>query len=100
MQGNIVWIPPYTICKTWVNLNFSEKGQNGKLSLQYKLQNWNFSRSRMTKWTSPLDLSHEIYLPRLISLNSETIRFVRFSGRWAFDKPQKWDFGKILKVEK
>ena len=26
-------------CKTRVNLNFSEKGQNGKLSLVYKLQN-------------------------------------------------------------
>ena len=50
-------------CKTLVNLNFSEKGQNGKLPLQYRLQTWNFSRSRMTKHTSPLDSSREIYLP-------------------------------------
>ena len=36
-------------CKTRVNLNFSEKWQNGKLSLVYKLQNWNFYRTRVTK---------------------------------------------------
>ena len=24
-------------CKTWVNLNFSKKGQNGKFSLEYML---------------------------------------------------------------
>ena len=47
-------------CKTQVDLNIFKKGQNGKLPLMYKLQNWNFSRYRMTKWASPLDLSHEI----------------------------------------
>ena len=47
-------------CKTWENLNFSEKWQNGKLPLMYKLQNWKFSRSRMMKQTSPLDSSREI----------------------------------------
>ena len=47
-------------CKTRVNLNFTEKWQNGKVSLQYMLQTWNFSRSRVTKRTSPLDLSCEI----------------------------------------
>ena len=47
-------------CKTWANLNFSEKWQNGKLPLVYKLQNRNFSRSQIMKQTSPLDLSREI----------------------------------------
>ena len=47
-------------CKTWINLNFSEKWQKGKLPLVYKLQNWIFSRSRMTKWTSLLDSSYKI----------------------------------------
>ena len=46
-------------CQTQVNLNFSEK-KKGKLPLQYRLQTWNFSRSRMTKWTSPLDSYREI----------------------------------------
>ena len=32
-------------CKTQINLNFSKKWQNGKLLLQYKLQNLNFYRS-------------------------------------------------------
>ena len=47
-------------CKSLVNLNFSEKWKNGKLSLQYRLQTWNFSRSRRAKQTSPLDSSREI----------------------------------------
>ena len=47
-------------CKTRVNLNFFDKWQNAKLSLQYKLQTWNFSRSRMTKQTSPLNSSRKI----------------------------------------
>ena len=46
--------------KTRVNLNFFEKWQNSKLPLVYKLQKWNFSKSRMMKRTSPLDLSREI----------------------------------------
>ena len=47
-------------CKTRVNLNFFDKRKNGKLSLQYKLQTKNFSRSQMMKWTSTLDSSREI----------------------------------------
>ena len=47
-------------CKTWANLNFSEKGKNGKLPLVYKLQNWKFSKSQMMKQTSPLDSSRKI----------------------------------------
>ena len=47
-------------CKTRVNLIFFEKWKNDKLPLVHKLQNYNFSRSRMMKRTSPLDLSHEI----------------------------------------
>ena len=54
-------------CKTLVNLNFSEKWQNGKLLLVYKLQNLNFYRSHMMKWTS--------------LLHSKTVGFSRFSGR-------------------
>ena len=38
-----------------------------------------FSRSRMTKRTSPLESSHKIKLPRRISLNSETVGISRFS---------------------
>ena len=66
-------------CKTQVNLNFSEKWENRKLPLQYRLQNWNFFRYQITKWTSSLDSSHEIYLPKRISSNSETYGFSRFS---------------------
>ena len=47
-------------CKTRENLNFSKKGQNGKLPLMYKLQNCKFSRSWMMKRTSPFDYSREI----------------------------------------
>ena len=47
-------------CNTRENLNFFEKGQNGKLPLLYKLQNWKFSKSWMMKRTSPLDSSREI----------------------------------------
>ena len=42
-------------CKTWENSNFLKKG---KMVISLKIQN--FSRSRMTKWTSPLELSREI----------------------------------------
>ena len=81
-------------CKTRENLNLSEKGQNGKLPLVYKLQNWNFSRSRMTKRTSPLDS-----LPRKILLNSVTVGFSFFLERWVPDGPQIEIFKKISKVE-
>ena len=62
-------------CETRETLNFSEKWKNSKLPLMYKLKKWKFSRSQMTKRTSPLDSSHEIYLHRRISLNSETVGF-------------------------
>ena len=38
----------------------------------------NFSRSRMTKRISPLELSREIWLPRRISSNSETVGICKF----------------------
>ena len=43
------------ICKTRENSNFLK---NGKIVILVKIRN--FSRSRMTKWTSPLELSREI----------------------------------------
>ena len=42
-------------CKTRENSNFLKKG---KIIISVKIQN--FSRSRMTKRTSPLESSHEI----------------------------------------
>ena len=42
-------------CKTLENSNFLK---NGKFVISVKIQN--FSRSRMTKWISPLESSHEI----------------------------------------
>ena len=42
-------------CKTRENSNFLK---NGKMVISVKTQN--FSRSRMTKWISPLELSREI----------------------------------------
>ena len=42
-------------CKTRENFNFQKKG---KIVISVKIQN--FSRSCMTKQTSPLELSHEI----------------------------------------
>ena len=42
-------------CKTRENSNFLK---NGKMVISVKIQN--FSRSRMMKRTSPLELSHEI----------------------------------------
>ena len=46
----------------------------------------------MMKWTSSLDLSHEIYLPKQISLNSKTVGFSRFLGRRVLGEPKKRDF--------
>ena len=43
-------------CKIRVNLNFSEKWQVTVV----QAAELKFSRSRMTKWTSPLDPSYEI----------------------------------------
>ena len=45
-------------CKTRVNLNFFENGQNSKLSIQYRRPK--ISRSRMMKRISPLDSSLKI----------------------------------------
>ena len=42
-------------CKTQENSNFLK---NGKIVISVKIEN--FSRSRMTKRTSPLESSHEI----------------------------------------
>ena len=61
-------------CKTRENSNFLKKG---KIVILVKTQI--FSRSRMTKQTSPLQSSREILLPRRISLNSETVRISCFS---------------------
>ena len=44
-----------TMCETPRKSNFLE---NGKMTISVKIQN--FFRSRMTKQTSPLELSHEI----------------------------------------
>ena len=60
--------------KTLKNSNFLK---NGKMVILIKIQN--FSRSWMTKQTSPFALSHEIYLPRRISSNFETIKISRLS---------------------
>ena len=61
------------ICETPENSNFLK---NGKIVISVKIRN--FSRSRMTKQTSPLESSHEIYLTRRILLNSETVRICIF----------------------
>ena len=61
-------------CETPENLNFLGKD---KMIISVKIQN--FSRSRMMKRTSPLELSREIWLPRRISSNSETVEILRFS---------------------
>ena len=42
-------------CKTLKKSNFLK---NGKMVISVKIQK--FSRSQMTKWTSPLESSHEI----------------------------------------
>ena len=61
-------------CETPENPDFLRKD---KMVISVKIQN--FSRSRMTKRTSPLESSHEILLPRRISLNSKTVIISRFS---------------------
>ena len=61
-------------CKTWESSNFLK---NGKMVISVKIHN--FSRSWMIKRTSPLESSHEIYLPRRILLNSETAGISRLS---------------------
>ena len=61
-------------CKTRENSNFLKKG---KMVISIKI--WNFFRSWMTKRTSPLESSREIYLSRRISSNFETIGISHFS---------------------
>ena len=61
-------------CKTRENSNFLKKGN---MVILAKIEN--FSRSRMTKRTSPLESSSEILLPLRISSNSETVGISRFS---------------------
>ena len=55
---------------------FSKKD---KIVISVKIRN--FYRSRMTKRTFPLKSSHEIELPRQISLDSEVVGISRFSRR-------------------
>ena len=62
---------PY--CKTREKPNFLKKG---KMVILIKIRN--FSRSRMTKRTLPLESYCEIYLLRRISLNSEIVGICMF----------------------
>ena len=66
-----MWAPR---CKTHENSNFLK---NGTMVISVKIRN--FSRSRMTKRTSPLESSREIYLPRQILSSSETVKISLFS---------------------
>ena len=49
------------------------------------VENPEFSRSRMTKWTFPLKSSREIELLRRISLDSEVVGISRFLRRGVSD---------------
>ena len=55
----------------------------GKMVISVKIRK--FSRSRMTKRTSPLKSSHEIKQPRRISLDSEVVGISIFSRRGVSD---------------
>ena len=55
----------------------------GKIVISVKIRN--FSRSRMTKRTFPLESSHEIKQPRRISLDSDVVGISRFSRRGVSD---------------
>ena len=68
------------LCKTRENSTFLK---NGKILISIKIRN--FSRFRMTKRTSPLGSSREIYLPRRILLNSEVVGISRFLRREVSD---------------
>ena len=67
-------------CKTRENSNFLKKSK-----MVISAENPEFSRSRMTKWTFPLKSSHDIELPRRISLDSEVVGISRFSRRGVSD---------------
>ena len=71
-------------CKTRETSNFQK---NGKTVISVKTQK--FSRSWMTKMTSPLESSREIYLPRRISSDSETVEISHFS-RYRVSGAVKW----------
>ena len=60
-------------CESSENPDFLMKD---KMVISIKIRN--FSRSRMTKRTSPLESSREISLPRRISSNSGIVRISRF----------------------
>ena len=60
-------------CETPRNLDFLRKD---KMVISIKIRN--LSISQMMKRTSPLESSREIYLPRRISSNSETVGISRF----------------------
>ena len=47
-------------CKTQENFIFSEKGKNGNFIETVQAKTCKFSRSQMTKQTSPLESSREI----------------------------------------
>ena len=58
-----------------------------------------FSRSRMTKRTAPLSSSREIYRPRKVSLNYETVRiFYEILGDGFRVKPENGIFEKFQKM--
>ena len=61
-------------CETPRKSNFLKKR---KMVISVKIRS--FYRSRMMKWTSPLESSREIQLPRQISLNSKTVEISHFS---------------------
>ena len=60
-------------CKTRENSNFLK---NGKIVISVKIRN--FFKSRMTKQTSLLESSREIYLTSRISSNFETVEIYTF----------------------
>ena len=66
--------------KTRENSNFLKKG---KIVISVKIRN--FSRSQMMKRTFPLKSSHEIELPRRISLDFEVVRISHFSRHGVSD---------------
>ena len=67
-------------CETPENPRFWIKS---KIIISVKTQN--FYRSRMTKRTFSLKSSHEIELPRRISLDSEVVEISRFSRHGVSD---------------
>ena len=74
-SGVVHWLTTkYRIVKPR-KIQFLRKGRTVKFDQNPEF----FSRYWMMKRTSPLESSCEIYLPRRISSNSETVRISRFS---------------------